>query len=876
MAIRSFLSLIAVAWASLSAADLQPFPMPWNDTTPGVTNLRSWLGGPAGARGWVSVTPEGHYAIEEERIRFLGVNIGAASAFPSYERAEGHAARLARFGFNNVRFHHLEAPWDKSNVLIDYAQGTSRELSAERLDRLHYFIARLAEQGIYSNINLLVSREFLPGDGLGEEISRMDWKDQHILGFFHDAALELHKEHAAKLLLAPNPHRDGTPLAQDPAVAIVEIMNENGLVQKWYEGVLDQMPEVYRAALRERWNSWLRSKYETTAAMLSGWGAINEPLGENKLDNGGFAQGAQRWNLERHGGAQASAIPTAEFDGAPALRIEVSTPGGANWHVQLNQSGRRIEQGAVYTLSFWAKAASAVPITAAVQRAHTDWATLAPAIQTTLDTTWRRYTITWQNTVAEDNARVNFNGFGDRRTTVWLADVRFQPGGQIGGIPEDASLEAGTVPAVARGGSGATVGQRKDWVSFCLELEKNYWDEMYHFIKSDLGYPGIVFATIVANSPPNAQAGMDAFDSHAYWQHPTFPAGLDWNPDQWTVNNVSMVNDAQGGTLTAIARQRVAGRPHNVTEYQHPSPNTYASEAPLLAAAYAALQDWDGLWFYAYETGKAEYFTGFFDHGGHPGKMANNLLAASMFLRGDVRPAENGYVFAFTPDRETEIATMTGRAWHIADGADLGVPARLALVSRVALSIGPEAEGEPEIPVSPQEPALRSDTGELVWDNTAPAKGVVTVNTPRTKAVVGFLDKRSFDLGGVEFLPGNTRQDWATFGITLMEGESFDGPGGKRAVIVTTGEHANTGMIWKSEAKTSVGRNWGGAPSLIEAVPATVKLPVAPGRVRAWILDGRGERVEQILVEESNGKAALALGSQAATLWYEVEILPEE
>lgn len=862
--------------ACVAGGDLQPFRLSWYGADPNITSLAGWQGPIAPDAPWIAVSPDGHYVLDGAPIRFLGVNVTAANAFPEQVRAEAHAARLARFGFNAVRFHHMEAPWDKQHVLIDYSTGTSRTLSAERLDRLHYFVAQLAQNGIYSDINLLVSREFQKGDGLGDEIAQMNWKDQHILGFFNDAALELHKEHARNLLTAPNPYRNLIPLAADPAVAFVEIMNENGLLQKWYEGVLDAMPEKYRLQLMAKWNEWLRARYESNAALLAGWGVIDQPLGPNLVFNGAFDAGTSNWNIERHQGAQAVVSTPADFEGQPALLVQVTTPGSANWHIQVNQGRIPLESGQVYTLTFYAKAESATPLSACIQEAHENWATLAPCLSATLTADWRKYTITFESTAADSNARVNFNGFGDRLAKVWIAQVAFQTGGRIGTLPEGASLEAGTVPNVPRAGAGATLAERRDWVRFAFDLEKRYWDEMRRYVKEDLGYQGIVWGTIISNSPPNAQSGMDAMDSHAYWQHPQFPAGQDWSPENWTVAEVSMVNSPLSSTLTGIARQRVQGRPHNVTEYQHSSPNTYSTEMPLLAAAYGALQDWDSIWFFEYPTGMDEFTTGFFDTGGNPGKMANSILAAALFRRGDAAPARQAYVMKFDPGAEVEAAVSKGGAWSIADGSKLGVPPALAMISRLALSIGPGADGLSVPPDAPAGPVYVSDTGELVWDVERAGQGIVTVNTARTKAVVGYSDNRRFDLGGVIIEPGATRQGWSTIGLAVRDGESLTGDGGSWGVIVTTGDHENTGQQWKSAARDSVGTRWGAAPALIEVIPAAITLPVPAWRVHVWALDENGNRMAELPVEDLEGAARFRLGATGPTLWYELFIAPQE
>jgi len=877
MHIRPGISGLAFLLAiRLAAAGLQPFQMPWDDASAGITNLQGWQTEPAGQLGWVRVTPSGHYAVGGEPIRFLGVDVAASFAMPSHPHADAHAARLARFGFNAVRLHHLEAPWEKDSVLIDYASGSSRNLSPDRLDKLQYFIAQLAAHGIYSDVNLLVSREFQATDGLGPEVALMGWKDQQILGFFNDTALALHQEHATKLLTAPNPYRNGVSLAKDPAVAFVEIMNENGLLENWFGGVLDSMPAVYRDQLQAKWNQWLAKRYPNTAGLLAGWGAVDQPLGANLVTNGNFASGMAGWNGEQHDTAVATFTGTSDFNGGPALKIVVTRAGTASWHVQVNQSPLNLAANGYYTITFWAKADAAVPFYAGLSRSYGDYGGIGSGIDTTLGTAWQQYTVALQNGAAEANARINFGGFGDRTCTVWLADVRVQPGGKLGGLPAGTSLEAGNIPSLLMNpvGGAYSAGQRADWVHCLLGLESAYWNAMYRHVKVTLGYPGIVWGTIISNSPPNAQACFDAMDSHAYWQHPTWPAGQEWDPVTWTIPNTAMVNDTSGGTIGGIALQRVRGKPHNVTEYQHPSPNSYAAEGPLLAAAYAALQDWDGLWFFDYSTADAEYVTEFFDHGTHPGRMANNILAAALFRRADVTVATHEYTLAFPPEKELSVAATLGVAWSIADASRIGVPPTLALTSRVNLSIGANATGLTDPPAAPAGPVISSDTGELRWDNSLAGNGVVTIDSARTKAVVGFAGGRTWSLGGVQIAPGTTNLDWSTIGLTLVEGSAFDSPAGGRALVVATGGVENTGQKWKDATHTSIGADWGSAPTLVEVVPATITLPVAPARVTAWALDARGQRTSSLAIANAGGHAQLTLGANGTTVWYEAVIAP--
>src|SRR5690606_4139942 len=103
-----------------------------------------------------------------------------------------------------------------------------------------------------------------------------------------------------------------------------------------------------------------------------------------------------------------------------------------------------------------------------------------------------------------------------------------------------------------------------------------------------------ISGTQVPWSPPGIQAQLDYVDAHAYWNHPEFP-GASWDSFDWLVRNNSMTASADGGAIASLARTRVAGKPYIVSEYNHPAPITFGSEAFLLAGAYGAFQDWDGI-----------------------------------------------------------------------------------------------------------------------------------------------------------------------------------------------------------------------------------------------------------------------------------------
>jgi len=849
-----------------------PWVLPWNDASPALTDL-SGLNASIGSER-VSVDTNGHFVVGGQRVRFLGVNFAGDSPFMPTSSAEAVAARLAKFGINAVRFHHMDAPWASNGGVIAYTSTKSTNINAAQLDRVHYLVSRLKAHGIYADINLLVGREYRSGDGLGAEVTGMDWKDTHTLGFFYPPALALHKDYATKLLAATNRYT-GLPLAKDPAVALVEIINENGVIQKWFDGGLDQLPARYATNLQARWNDWLLARYTNDAAMLAAWRVVDQPLGANLLKNGAFSNSLVSWNLEQHGAARATFIRTLDFtNGGPAAKVAVTAADQVGWYIQLNQAGLLLSSTQAYTVSFWAKSSPATNAEAAIMRAYGDYAGLGYGQALALTTNWQQFSASFIPSESESNARINFGGMGDKLATFWYADVRLQPGGLVGALPGGASLATRTVPNLRFSGSGytGTPDARRDWLRFLRELEYAYYDAMVAHLRDKVGYGGLVFGTIMANSPASVQSRLDVIDGHAYWQHPQFP-GEPWDPANWLQPNISMVNTvADDNTLALLARQRIKGKPFTVTEYQHPSPNYYGGEGPLLAAAYGGLQDWDGLWIFDYGPGNDVVPMGcvrsYFDTAQHPTKMPNLLLAANLFRRGDAQPASREYTMALTPERELDLLESAG-AWGVFSIGQLGVSGRLAFTSRLDANVGANPAGLTNPPTAPGGNILYSDTLQLRWNLSRTDRGLVTIDTPRTKALVGFADNQSVTFGGITLRPGTTQLGWCTLGITLVSGEVFTND--CSALVVATGWYENTGQKWNS-ASNSVSTNWGRAPVLTEVVPFTLGLPVGTNYVSAWSLDERGQRKAALPVTGSATATTLTIGTNAASIWYEVSV----
>ena len=124
--------------------------------------------------------------------------------------------------------------------------------------------------------------------------------------------IESQREYARDLLTHVNPYT-GNSYANEPAVALIEISNEDGLIREWLWGSLDALPPVYERELARQWNDWLKARYADAAALKAAWNAADRPLSDAELlSNGDFAKGADGWILEQHNGAKATATPATD------------------------------------------------------------------------------------------------------------------------------------------------------------------------------------------------------------------------------------------------------------------------------------------------------------------------------------------------------------------------------------------------------------------------------------------------------------------------------------------------------------------------------------------------------------------------------------
>jgi len=410
---------------------------------------------------------------------------------------------------------------------------------------------------------------------------------------------------------------------------------------------------------------------------------------------------------------------------------------------------------------------------------------------------------------------------------------------------------------------------------FYLEIEQRFHTDMAKFLRQDVG----VRQLLVGSSDHNhgrtgypllaATAALDVVDGHVYWQHPNYVTDpATGRTVGFQIPNTPMVNDPQRSTPVQLSRTAVAGKPYIVSEVNHPFPNEWAAEGVPILAAYAALQDWDGIFWYtlAHEDilAKDPRMMGHFDFVTEPVKMTQLAAGALVFLRGDVQAA-----------RKT--VTRTYSREQVIDGLRLpykdapyftpGFPPALPLVhgSRIASLDGPPTAAFE--PVGAGDP-IRSDTGELAWYAPADKKGLVTVRTARTQALIGFCKDRPSDL---EHLAVSVEPAFCTVTLSALDEKPI--AAAARLLLTAGARAAYTDMKWNAK-RTSLD-SWGQKPMGIAPVTGAVTLRGLAGatRVEAQPLDGIGRPLGAAVSATKSGDGwSLPLGNPATT-WYLVRVI---
>ena len=835
----------SIAAASAASPDWFTFPIPVLSDSKPAFDLSVLNEKPAGASGRLKVQGEHFIDGKGQPVRLFGTNLTAEANFPDEADAPRIARGLAQFGVNVVRMHFLDNQWnasDRSRSLIPASNDLAKDgLNAEALARLDRFIAALRAEGIFVNLNLHVGRKYPGYAG--------DMPDMHkgADNFMPDMIREL-KLYAKLLVSHRNPHT-GLTYRDDPAIAILEISNEDSLLLgPWW---ISRAPEKVREVLRARLLTWLKAKYATDKALITAWGTDEGFTGPDLL----AATPLTKWIVERHEGSE-HGIEPLESDG---IRWTATKSGGVDWSIQLNSGKLMLEAGKRYQASFEARSATGTNLNLSASENGGAYANLGLSESCTLTGEWKSFTFSFTpGQVIPEGSRLAFS-LHNKTGSVELRRMSLRPV-STGFLKPGQSLATGTVPLPQESSS---LPVRRDFFAFLAQVEIDFAKEMKACLRDELGCPQMIaHSQVLFGGVMGARRESivsDFVDTHGYWQHPGWDDGYNWTRDHWHIGNTSQIRSTDGGTLAELAMQRPAGKPYSVSEYDIPAPSDYTAELWPMFSAMACHQDWSALYHYTFAHSRADYRSehlfNHFNAAGHPAKLGLMPFAAAVFRMGLVPRGSSTVTLSAGDGALLDLTSrLNGALWgswrELWKSHDSSTGA-LALQHRTALAF-PGGET----------PAKLDRAGSGVppwqWDTK---RGLFILEAPAARVWCGALSGQDIPAADARCLFGELPgpAPHATVTIAALDGKPL--VESKRALVTALRRAENADVKWNA-ARDSVDDNWGHGPAGIVGLRATLTLPGTAWNVTPLNASGTPRAPARRLA------GPLEITPADATIWY--------
>jgi len=333
-----------------------------------------------------------------------------------------------------------------------------------------------------------------------------------------------------------------------------------------------------------------------------------------------------------------------------------------------------------------------------------------------------------------------------------------------------------------------TVGDTEASLKFLSTIEKKYYKEMKTFMRS-LGVKyllsGSNFPCPILPYQYDNYLYNDLIITNDYWDHPQlWKINNDWNRVLYApINNNSLLKNPASGTINNCAKYKWVNRPFLVTEYNACYPNEYVLEGIPFIAAYSKLQNAAGMLQFDFDLkAPGEEAMSPFTLSKMPDHLAQWVLGAPIFLRGDVKPAK-GLVVDIIEDKQL---------YSLPAYSDfLDRHSTLAYVTKVAKSYGKQPSdlaSSYDSFIDQENGIVKSETNELTLNSK---KGIFTISTEKIQGAEGSLKDQSIELPFFSFIIDNT---WAS--IFMVAAENVPLAKAKKIYLVAVTPVKMTGQIY--------------------------------------------------------------------------------
>ena len=382
------------------------------------------------------------------------------------------------------------------------------------------------------------------------------------------------------------------------------------------------------------------------------------------------------------------------------------------------------------------------------------------------------------------------------------------------------------------------------FIEFLNDLHINCIEEQRRFLKEELKLTALITDINMTSkfTLNSAREHLDLVDNHQYWDHPMFPVAA-WQMPYEFFNSSSIVNRA--GFPRYLMPVRIFGKPYTVTEFNFCNPNPNRLETAPLLGGYAGLQDWDGLYRFAWShhrdyMKKVDVPRGF-DLVNDPQAQLAERIIYLLFTRNYIRPAGPAFAFCCTPEQLRALKSTPGAEGNYPDAfTELGLYGRIGTLGAAASFPGVQkvdalnANWEKRLPAAARAAlgklgktgVITSAGGQITLDSKAKTLKIVA---PQCE-VMTFSGNLS---GKVMRLSGADR--YQTAALLSLDGKPLTESG--RLLFVQMPNLGATRQKFSNERRSLL-ESWGQLPILLEKCRADVELSLPEMKVEALKLDG--------------------------------------
>ncbi|MDG5816977.1 carbohydrate binding domain-containing protein [Chitinispirillales bacterium ANBcel5] len=399
-------------------------------------------------------------------------------------------------------------------------------------------------------------------------------------------------------------------------------------------------------------------------------------------------------------------------------------------------------------------------------------------------------------------------------------------------------------------------------IQFLSSVEKGYFRTLSDHLR-DLG---VKYPLAGSNMPLpllamlRNNAVLDFMASNDYWDHPeVWKINDDWDNILFApFHNRSQFRNPNASAIQNKSYYRVKDLPFVITEWNHCYPNEYVLEGVPLMAAYSALQGWDAVLqfdFNLHTLGRDRIRN--YTLSVQPEDVAQWVMAAPLFLRGDVQTAPGMIVEGITQEQLDDIPNYSNM---------LEFNYHLPFITRVAKSFDGQSEGDIDDYAqffSRDSGIIRSETGELLLNSQT---GYLKIDAPRVQGVSGFISDINFDF---PLFSSEIENKHASIFAVSADGEDLTES--KHFYLVVTGPAKMSGQVY--DPTRNLLKDPGEGEVLVQVIEGNVTFnEVADGRVTVYPLALDGSRGRRMRLRRSRGTAGVLRLNRGRTLVYEVVI----